>query len=303
MDEPAKFSGLPIARRIESSHMPPTTLAPRGARPAVDDPRVSAIESSQAKSVGSPKITTALLLAAGTGSRLQPLTHDAPKCLTEVNGTTILRRLMRGLQLRGFKRVVVVVGHLDFCIREALLTSADGLEVEFIYSEKYRTTNNIYSLWMARQVIEEPFLLIESDLIFDTTMLDNMLKPGRIAVSTTLPWMNGTTVTLDQRQQVTKFYAGGQIALGEVMYKTVNMYSFSSRSWRTVASRLDQYISAGRVNEYYEVVFAELVAEGALPFRAAFFDSACWYEIDTLEDLHEAERLFPTNQGGSKLAV
>ena len=253
-------------------------------------------ESTRTPFKKSGQITTALLLAAGTGSRLQPLTHDAPKCLTEVNGTSILKRLIRSLQSRGFKRVVVVVGHLDLCIREALLTSIDGLTIEFIHSERYRTTNNIYSLWMARQTIEEPFLLIESDLVFDTALLDNMLVPDRIAVSHALPWMNGTTVTLDQQEQVAGFHAGGLLVANEIMYKTVNMYSFSALSWRKIARRLNEYISAGRVNEYYEVVFAELVAEGALSFEAAFFDNACWYEIDTLEDLYAAERLFPKNQ-------
>jgi choline kinase len=250
-------------------------------------------ESTHTPFKQSRPITTALLLAAGTGSRLQPLTNDAPKCLTEVNGISILKRLIRSLQLRGFKRVVVVVGHLDRCIREALLTSIDGLTVEFIHSDRYRTTNNIYSLWMARHAIQEPFLLIESDLIFDTALLDDMLEPDRIAVSHALPWMNGTTVTLDRQQQVTGFHAGGLLVENQIMYKTVNMYSFSPSSWQKVATRLSEHITAGRVNEYYEVVFAELVAEGALALQAAFFDNKCWYEIDTLEDLSAAERLFP----------
>jgi choline kinase len=255
------------------------------------------IKSKRKLSNGKQKITTALLLAAGTGSRLQPLTDDAPKCLTEVNGTTILKRLIRSLQSRGFTRVVVVVGFLDLCVREALRTSVDGLAIEFIHSPRYRTTNNIYSLWLARQAIQEPFLLIESDLLFDTALLDDMLEPDRIAVSLPLPWMNGTTVTLDPNQQVTRFHVGSHRAMGERTYKTVNMYSFSSPSWQRVASRLDEYVSAGRVGEYYETVFAEMVAQGDLSFQAAFFDNEHWYEIDTLGDLYEAEKLFPAYRG------
>ena len=238
------------------------------------------------------QITTALLLAAGTGSRLQPLTQHAPKCLTEVNGTTILDRLFKSLREHGFKRVVVVVGYLDLSIREAL-PSVDGLEIEFILSTKYRTTNNIYSLWMARQAIQEPFLLIESDLIFDTELLKGMLVPDRIAVSQVLAWMNGTTVTLDSEYQVTHILIGDEVLPDALTYKTVNMYSFSSASWQVISSRLDKYISAGRVGEYYEVVFADLVTEGSLHLKAEFFSKARWYEIDTLEDLRAAELLFP----------
>jgi choline kinase len=245
---------------------------------------------------GTQQITTALLLAAGTGSRLQPLTRDAPKCLTEVNGKTILERLVCSLRAAGFKRLIVVVGYLDSCIREVLAGSARGLAIEFVSSPKYRTTNNIYSLWEARNAIREPFLLVESDLIFDTVLLEDMRAPDRIAISRILPWMNGTTVALDQRQQVTRFRPPGQSAPDQVIYKTVNMYSFSLSSWRRVTDRLDLHISAGRVNQYYETVLAELVAEGKLSFQAVFFDNECWYEIDTLMDLGEAERLFPLSR-------
>lgn len=259
--------------------------------------RTGTTESSPASSSGTQRITTALLLAAGTGSRLQPLTHDAPKCLTEVNGTTILERLIRCLRSRGFKRVVVVVGHLGICVRKAFNDWAADIAVEFIHSPKYRTTNNIYSLWLARRAIPEPFLLIESDLVFDPALLDGMLELDRIAVSRVLPWMNGTTVALDRRRQVTRFRAGVPLASDENAYKTVNMYSFSPPTWRRVADRLDEHVSAGRVGGYYETVIAELVAEGSVFLQAVLFDNQRWYEIDTLEDLHEAERLFPRSRG------
>ena len=71
------------------------------------------------------RITTAVLLAAGTGSRLQPLTDDMPKCLTEVSGISILERLTNCLIYHGFKRLIVVVGHRDDCIRGFLGNSIE----------------------------------------------------------------------------------------------------------------------------------------------------------------------------------
>ena len=246
---------------------------------------------------GRDRIRTALLLAAGTGSRLQPLTDDSPKCLTEINETTILERLIRGLQAWEFERLVVVVGHLDGCVRDFLDRSADGLTIEYIRSEKYLSTNNIYSLWAARHAIQEPFLLLECDLVFDDVLLGKMLEPDRIAVSRILPWMNGTTVSLDHSQRVIRFHMGRDQPLDELTHKTVNMYSFSRSSWQRITRRLERHISAGRVSGYYEAVFAEMVAEGDLSFEAVFFDNQRWYEIDTLEDLREAERLFPKKNG------
>ena len=109
-------------------------------------------------------ITTALLLAAGKGSRLYPLTRDTPKCLTMVHKASMLERLVINLKKQGFKRLVVVTGFQEKCIREFLGTRAGGMKIEYIFSPLYATTNNIYSLWMARKIINEPFLLVESVL-------------------------------------------------------------------------------------------------------------------------------------------
>ncbi len=246
--------------------------------------------------VDTTKITTALLLAAGTGTRLQPLTLDAPKCLTEVGGIPILERLINILRAQGIRRLVVVIGHLGDCIQEFLHQHASDMQIDYVFNPVYRTTNNIYSLWLARQQIREPFLLVESDLVFETWMLDDMMQPDKMAVSQMLPWMNGTTVELGGEpgleQRVTAFRMGDDNSDVARQYKTVNLYSLSLDSWRKIEERLSRYVSQERLGEYYEAVFAELVADGTLSFDAVFFDADRWYEIDTRADLHEAENLF-----------
>lgn len=244
---------------------------------------------------GNNRITTALLLAAGTGSRLFPLTQKSPKCLTLVNEKPILERLVNGLKQQGFKRLVIVTGYLENCIREFLGSLAGDMTIEYIHSPLYRTTNNIYSLWMAREIINEPFVLIESDLVFDVSQLDEMIFPDRIAVALMQPWMNGTTVTFDQSLQVKSFRNGTVAHLDGTRYKTVNIYSFSLSSWHAIVERLNWYISEGKVNCYYETVFADMVADGNLTLRAIPFDNELWYEIDTIEDLTKAEKLFSTD--------
>ncbi|MDR6223485.1 phosphocholine cytidylyltransferase family protein [Methanococcoides alaskense] len=241
---------------------------------------------------GNRAITTALLLAAGKGSRLYPLTKNTPKCLTMVHEASILERLVINLKKQGFKRLVVVTGYQEKCIRDFLETRACGMEIDYITSPLYATTNNIYSLWMARDIINEPFLLIESDLVFDGSLLDEMCSPDKIAVARMEPWLNGSTVTVNSSQNVKKFHTGIAEALDEIRYKTVNIYSFSLSSWHRITERLDKYISAGRVNDYYETVFAEMVADDSLALKTVSFDSKRWYEIDTIADLAKAEKLF-----------
>ena len=238
------------------------------------------------------KITCALLLAAGTGTRLQPLTKAAPKCLTEINGVSILERLVNNLRAQGFKRLIVVIGHLGNQIQEFLQQHAGDMQIDYVTNPVYRTTNNLYSLWLAREQIDEPFLLVESDLVFETRLLDDMLRPDKIAVSNMLPWMNGTTVELDSNQQVTAFRKGGDSHHGARQYKTVNAYSLSLASWKKVVARLGRYVAEEKLGDYYEVVFAEMIADGTLSFGAVFFDANLWYEIDTREDLLGAEILF-----------
>ena len=270
----------------------------------IDPEMVKKYDLEKAKvSPGNERVSTALLLAAGTGSRLSPLTDTIPKCLVQLNGISILERLVESLKSYGFKRLVVVVGHHEECIRDFLCTRAGGMEITYIQNPIYNTTNNIYSLWLARNIIDEPFMLLESDIVFKMPMLKDMLRPDRIAVARLQPWMNGTTVTIDHRQEISAFWASGSgcDSLDARQYKTVNIYSFSTISWKLIKERLEQHISNNKVNGYYETVFSELVAEGSLNFTSVLFGTNQWYEIDTLDDLHEAEQIcsspYDTGQG------
>ena len=239
------------------------------------------------------RITTALLLAAGTGSRLLPLTQDSPKCMTLVSEISILGRLVENLRLQGFKKLVVVTGYLSASIQDFLGTIYHDMLIEYVHSPFYKTTNNIYSLWKAKDAISEPFVLIESDLVFDHSLLEEMIYPDRLAVAGISDWMNGTTVTINSDQKVVAFKKDTSPLLNDTKYKTVNIYSFSLDSWEIISKRLDEHINEEKVNGYYETVFSELVNEGSLYLQAVSFDKKPWYEIDTVNDLSEAVKLFP----------
>ena len=246
---------------------------------------------------GEGLITTALLLAAGTGTRLQPLTDDCPKCLTEVRGVPILGRLVSCLIAQGFRRLVVVVGYRNEQIRDYLESHASGLTVHFVDCREYATTNNIYSLWRAREHIREPFVLIESDLVFDSHLLGLMRVRDRIAVGRFSSRLIGTTVAINKFGRVLSFRVGADPCAPRLGHKTVNVYSLSTETWREVVRRLDRRIAAGRVHDYYEVVFSEMVADGSLTLQSVHFDEGRWCEIDTIKDLRVAEKIFFDSNG------
>ena len=242
---------------------------------------------------GDNRISTALLLAAGTGSRLFPLTKSSPKCLTLINDKSILERLVNNLKSQGFKRLVIVTGYKKECIKAFLGSRSGDLTIEYIHSPLYRSTNNIYSLWMARNMMNEPFVLFESDLVLNTSLLDEMVYPDKMAVAEMQPWLEGTTVSVNKKNQITQFQEGTTDTYSDIRYKTVNIYSFSLPSWHAIVKRLDQYISDGSIHCYYETVFSEMIDDKSLTFESVSFDHKPWYEIDTIQDLAEAEKLFP----------
>jgi choline kinase len=245
-----------------------------------------------------PQVRTALLLAAGLGSRLGPLTAALPKCLVSVNGVPILERLVRALDGYGFERLVIVTGYKAECVSAYLGERFGGVSVEYVVSPFFATTNNIYSLWLARELIDEPFLLVESDLVFDGQLLEQLLQPDRIAVSRQLPWMGGTTVTLDSGGNVDAFYPPppgvyGQHCTAADHFMAVNICSLSCDVWGEVSERLDARVTAGQTDLFYESVFEEMAAEGSMRSKATVFPAERWYEIDTGADLRAAELVFP----------
>lgn len=244
-------------------------------------------------------ITTAVLLAAGFGSRLAPLTDVVPKCLVRLNGVPILERLVRSLDELGFTRLVVVTGYRAAAISDFLGNRFGGVAIEYVVSPAFETTNNIYSLWLTRDLIDESILLVESDLVFDPELLAPLRYPDRIAVSRQLPWMSGTTVTLDGTGNVIAVYPGSpnvgfRHCTDVDHYMAVNICSLSRDTWRELCRRLDRHVAAGQTGDFYEVVFAEMVADGCLDMTGVIFPTERWYEIDTVADLHAAEIAFPS---------
>ena len=114
--------------------------------------------------------------------------------------------------------------------------------------------------------------------------------------------MNGTSVTVNEHMEIEAFHSV-TAAPSEDHFKTVNIYSLSSATWRLVRQRLDQYISSNMINGYYETVFADMVKEGSLSFTPVFFDTSSWYEIDTITDLRAAELICDTPQHPQSFSI
>nr|WP_296008714.1 aminotransferase class I/II-fold pyridoxal phosphate-dependent enzyme [uncultured Blautia sp.] len=241
----------------------------------------------------------AIILAAGMGKRLKELTSNATKCMVEVNGVTMIERMLSQLEQLKLNRIVVVVGYEG----EKLMKYIDTLKIHtpivYVNNEIYYKTNNIYSLFMAKDyLVEDDTLLLESDLIFEDAVLKRLLDnpyPSLALVAKFESWMDGTVVTLDEEDNIKNFLGKKDFVFEDIpkYYKTVNIYKFSkSFSNSHYVPFLEVYSKALGNNEYYEQVLKVITLLDKPEIKAERLGHEAWYEIDDVQDLNIAESIF-----------
>ena len=244
-----------------------------------------------------------LILAAGMGKRLKALTNNNTKCMVKVNGVTIIERALRILDKKNLSRIVIVVGYKG----DNLISFVESLNIKtpivFINNPIYDKTNNIYSLSLAKGYLsEEDTLLLESDLVFEESVIDVLLNDPRktlALVDKFESWMDGTCMKIDEDDCIIDFIPGKflKFAEKEDYYKTVNIYKFSaSFSQKTYVPFLTAYEQAMGENEYYESVIKLISLLETREIRVKRLNGEIWYEIDNIQDLDIAESLFSGNE-------
>jgi len=244
-------------------------------------------------------VSKAIILAAGSGRRLSPFTDNAPKCLAPVNGVPILVNALTQLRDSGIQETVIVVGHLKENIYEMIGNSFNGMKISYIESDRYETTNNIYSLWLAREHLTEDVLLLESDVFFERLLLDRLLSYegyNIAAVATHQSWMSGTVVSLDKDGNIQALLETNHQPPGfdySMVFKTLNIYLLRRDFLREqFVPRMEARISINDVNQYYEVVFHASAYGQQHDLTALVCDDIKWFEIDDEYDRVNAEYLF-----------
>ena len=242
----------------------------------------------------------AIILAAGMGRRLGDYTKDNTKCMVPVNGVRLIDRLLGQLAKQELQRVIIVVGYKGKELREYIGNRYDGqLNIEFAENPVYDKTNNIYSLALVKDKLQEDdTLLIESDLIFSDRIIPLIVDnpyPNLALVAKYETWMDGTMVRLDDDQNIVNFISKDAFDYNEVdaYYKTVNIYKLSKAfSQQKYVPFLDAYTKAVGNNEYYENVLRIISLLNNHDMKALPIGNEKWYEIDDKQDLDIAEALF-----------
>ena len=234
------------------------------------------------------------------GRRLGELTKENTKCMVPVNGVTLIDRLLGQLSGLKLNRVVIVVGYQGQKLIDYIGNRYDDkLKIEFTENPIYDKTNNIYSLSMVKDKLQEDdTLLIESDLIFSDRFFPMILDnpyPNLALVAKYESWMDGTMVRLDEEQHIVNFISKDAFDYSDVdsYYKTVNIYKFSKDFLQhKYVPFLDAYTKAVGNNEYYENVLRIISLLNSHNMKALPVGNEKWYEIDDKQDLDIAEALF-----------
>lgn len=242
----------------------------------------------------------AIILAAGMGKRLRDLTKSNTKCMVPVNGVPLIDRLLEQLAHLDLKRVVLVVGYeAPKLIAHIGNRYADRLKIEYVHNPIFDKTNNIYSLALASDKMQEDdTLLIESDLIVDDALFQLIMKdpyPNLALVAKYQTWMDGTMVRIDDEHNIINFVPkkAFKYADTDAYYKTVNIYKFSQEfSKNKYIPFLKAYCAALGNNEYYEQVLRVITFLDKSDLKALPIGPEKWYEIDDKQDLDIAEALF-----------
>lgn len=241
-----------------------------------------------------------MILAAGMGKRLKDLTKDNTKCMVKVNGVSLIERMLSQLDQLNLSRIVIVVGYKGDLLKNYIQGLGVKTPITYVENPIYDQTNNIYSLFLARDYLcQADTLLLESDLIFEDTVLNEIINDPRDSLALVdkyESWMDGTVVRLRSDDSIYDFTSSRKMDFSNSWkyYKTVNIYKFSKKfSEHTYVPFLEAYCQALGRNEYYEQVLKVItMLENPGIYAKRLPAGSKWYEIDDAQDLDIAQSIF-----------
>ena len=239
----------------------------------------------------------AIILAAGIGTRLKSLTDGAPKCLTAVNDTPILLNALGALASAGVKECVIVTGYMAPAVERAVGYSDSGLKVRCVLNELYAETNDMYSLWLARDALEKGAYVVEGDVFFRPPLLseaDGAMGPKSYYFAGLYDGRKNELrieTSADRGVLSIEVLRGGKSGpKGRNVFFSAGFLAVQRELGARLSRWLSEFAARGEVNVLFDDVLAAHVRESDLfVYEISLRD---WVEIDTLEDLKIAEETF-----------
>jgi choline kinase len=236
----------------------------------------------------------AVILAAGAGTRLRPLTDTTPKCLLNITGTPLLGRLLSAIHAAGLRRTVVVTGHLSDHIGAYLTQAIPLMNIDLVSNPAYDRTNNAASLAAARDAIGgDGFVLCDADVIFSQNPIPELLAVPdscAMAIDTNGPFdEESMRVQLDEQGRVSRI--SKDIAPGLTAGESIGIQKIGREAAPLLWDVLASLVERDAPSAFYEDAFQQMIERG-IAFGVSRVASGTWMEIDDATDLAAAQRSF-----------
>ena len=240
----------------------------------------------------------ALILAAGFGKRLRPITNTIPKSMVEVNGTPLLVNALNNLTALGITEIGIVVGHMAEYIRSAIGSEFNGAVISYFENPRYLETNNIVSLYKAVDFCDDDMLMLECDIYYHKEMLEKLMNGEgecSILVSPFTPeTMDGSVIRVEKDKALELIlgkWQGDDFDYSQTR-KTVNMYRFTKSFAAKYMPLIKWYVENMGEQSYYEKVLGSLLYLRECDVRIVEVPESMWCEVDDAEDLARARARF-----------
>ncbi len=235
-----------------------------------------------------------LILAAGIASRLRPLTDNTPKCLLDIGGKKILEQTIDNLISNSINDIIIVTGYLNKKIEDFVKDNYPELKVTFLHNESYESTNNIFSLWLAKEAVEnEDFILLDSDIVFDEEIISLLLQSNYencLALKTGVE-LGDEEIKVKLAEDGSIIEISKEVNPAEAAGESIGIEKFSAQFGNELFKILDEMIIEERMeNVFYEAAFQRAIEGGAKIFSVSVEEKYCM-EIDFAEDLEAAKLL------------
>ncbi|WP_029233786.1 phosphocholine cytidylyltransferase family protein [Butyrivibrio sp. VCB2006] len=240
----------------------------------------------------------ALILAAGYGKRLQPLTNVIPKSMVEVNGTPLLVNALDNLIEVGIKEIGIVVGHMADYIKDKIGNVYKGAVITYYENSRYLETNNVVSLYIAKDFCNDDMLMLECDIYYNKDIIEQLMRGKGECSILVSPFnretMDGTVIRVEEDKAIELILGSWQKSDFEYadVRKTVNMYRFTKEFVLKYIPLVSWYVKVMGEHSYYEKVLGSLLYLKECDIRVVEVPENAWCEIDDADDLARAREVF-----------
>lgn len=234
----------------------------------------------------------AIILAAGIGSRLRPMTNKKPKTLINVNEKPMLGHIIDSLFKNNITNIVICTGFESSQIVNFCKNNYPSIKFNFVENKEFEDTNNMYSLYLAKKYLVDDLILMNADLVFDAKIISDLIKQRESCVAVDKGRYMEESMKIIVKNKIVKNISK-KIKKKDAYGCSIDIYKINKNDVRFLVSEMKNIIEKNKdKNQWTEVMLDNLFSTKKIIAKPCDIEDNKWYEIDNYDDLSRAEILF-----------